>query len=313
MSNEDDNPTPSNPIPVPDQSPTDHGHLSWSSTTSSTHMFASPENHQGFVTPRRFAPIQQSQEAETASNSYFGSPQSARPSMGNRSTSSPLFLRRRQGVSPSRTAHGVTSALMTTLPQPERQWSLFEQLMENHGQLRSPSLASRRSGLSRAGAGNRMSTSTQSDGTEAGESHTSSLTQSPVLERQATPFHDGVEPSGTPVRLPSLAEYDSDDYDSDDSSGEGSGTATPTGPPHLVAQVAPPKTWSSRIPHWMKPSSIPVLYRNILKCAVAYFIASLFTFSPYLSSLMSDLTSYGVSAARTGGRPTASGHMVATM
>ncbi|KAJ4490925.1 Fusaric acid resistance protein-like-domain-containing protein [Lentinula aciculospora] len=55
--------------------------------------------------------------------------------------------------------------------------------------------------------------------------------------------------------------------------------------------------------------TVPVLYRNIFKCSVAYFIASLFTFSPYLSGFMSDLVSYG-SGER---RPLPSGHMVATV
>src|SRR5262245_45985280 len=52
---------------------------------------------------------------------------------------------------------------------------------------------------------------------------------------------------------------------------------------------------------------VPVLYRNILKCGAAYFIASLFTFSPLLSGIISDITSYGEQA------PSPSGHMVATV
>ncbi|KAJ7496902.1 Fusaric acid resistance protein-like-domain-containing protein [Mycena latifolia] len=73
-----------------------------------------------------------------------------------------------------------------------------------------------------------------------------------------------------------------------------------------ASTVEPPSTrWFS--PHRLP--SVPLLYRNIFKCAVAYFIASLFTFSPYLSSFISDLTTY------RGGerRPSPSGHMVATV
>lgn len=51
-------------------------------------------------------------------------------------------------------------------------------------------------------------------------------------------------------------------------------------------------------------------HRNILKCAIAYFVASLFTFSPHLSRFISDLSSYGPKDPTT---PSPSGHMVATM
>ena len=51
-------------------------------------------------------------------------------------------------------------------------------------------------------------------------------------------------------------------------------------------------------------------HRNILKCAIAYFVASLFTFSPHLSRFISDLSSYGPNDPTT---PSPSGHMVATM
>ncbi|KDQ27334.1 hypothetical protein PLEOSDRAFT_1064671 [Pleurotus ostreatus PC15] len=68
----------------------------------------------------------------------------------------------------------------------------------------------------------------------------------------------------------------------------------------------------SPTPPWYSPRrlpTIPLLYRNILKCAIAYFIASLFTYNPYLSGLISDITSY-----RSGDRkPVPSGHMVATI
>ena len=51
-------------------------------------------------------------------------------------------------------------------------------------------------------------------------------------------------------------------------------------------------------------------HRNVLKCAIAYFVASLFTFSPHLSRFISDLSSYGPNDPTT---PSPSGHMVATM
>ena len=61
--------------------------------------------------------------------------------------------------------------------------------------------------------------------------------------------------------------------------------------------------WTCKIPE------LPLLYRNILKCSVAYFIGSLFTFNPYLSGFVADLVASGP-GDRT---PSPSGHMVATM
>ena len=59
-----------------------------------------------------------------------------------------------------------------------------------------------------------------------------------------------------------------------------------------------------------RPLTFTNTHRNILKCAIAYFIASLFTFSPHLSRFISDLSSYGPKDPTT---PSPSGHMVATM
>ncbi|KAL1940894.1 hypothetical protein VTO73DRAFT_7935 [Trametes versicolor] len=55
--------------------------------------------------------------------------------------------------------------------------------------------------------------------------------------------------------------------------------------------------------------TLPPLYRNILKCCIAYFVGSLFTFSPYLSGFIADIT-----GDDPGDRvPSPSGHMVATI
>lgn len=71
------------------------------------------------------------------------------------------------------------------------------------------------------------------------------------------------------------------------------------------SSISPRFTWWS-VP---KVPAIPILWRNILKCSVAYFIGSLFTFNPYLSSFIADIASYGPGA----GLPSPSGHMVATV
>jgi hypothetical protein len=64
------------------------------------------------------------------------------------------------------------------------------------------------------------------------------------------------------------------------------------------------KSWLSRILPKLSP-----LQRNILKCCVAYFIGSLFTYSPLLSGLIADIKG-GDPGERT---PSPSGHMVATV
>ncbi|KAJ7240156.1 Fusaric acid resistance protein-like-domain-containing protein [Mycena haematopus] len=55
--------------------------------------------------------------------------------------------------------------------------------------------------------------------------------------------------------------------------------------------------------------TVPLLYRNIFKCAIAYFVASLFTFSPYLSGLIHNFPAYGDAEHR----PTAIGYLAATV
>ncbi|KAF8906572.1 Fusaric acid resistance protein-like-domain-containing protein [Gymnopilus junonius] len=50
--------------------------------------------------------------------------------------------------------------------------------------------------------------------------------------------------------------------------------------------------------------SLPLIWRNVLKCAIAYLLASLFTFSPGLSQIISGMNLSG---------PSASGHLVATI
>ncbi|KAF8993682.1 Fusaric acid resistance protein-like-domain-containing protein [Cyathus striatus] len=73
-------------------------------------------------------------------------------------------------------------------------------------------------------------------------------------------------------------------------------------------EYAAPPTISNANLFRFKIPDVPVFYRNVLKCSIAYFVASLFTFSPYFSHIISDVT-YG-SGER---KPSPSGHMVATI
>lgn len=80
----------------------------------------------------------------------------------------------------------------------------------------------------------------------------------------------------------------------------------------LPSPPAPTTTAPSLFPRfWYRIPELSPVHRNILKCSIAYFVASLFTFSPYLSGLMAQLTNYGSEGGKV--RPSPSGHMVATM
>jgi hypothetical protein len=151
-------------------------------------------------------------------------------------------------------------------------WSLFGQLMENEGQLRG-SRPKERSG----------SVLDQTWSSLSGVAESDSVLIDPFLEQpppaSAYPATESVLPNA-PNNI----------------------TEPITTPMHTLTPIKM-SFYSWRFPH------IPVLYRNIVKCAVAYFIASLFTFSPYLSGFISDITSYG-SGER---RPSPSGHLVATV
>ena len=55
--------------------------------------------------------------------------------------------------------------------------------------------------------------------------------------------------------------------------------------------------------------TLPTLYRNILKCSIAYFLGSLFTYYAPLSRFISEMTQDGLGEKY----PSAMGHMVATV
>ncbi len=65
-------------------------------------------------------------------------------------------------------------------------------------------------------------------------------------------------------------------------------------------------SWWKRLSHL---PTLPTLYRNILKCSIAYFLGSLFTYYSPLSRFISELTQDGPGEKY----PSAMGHMVATV
>ncbi|KZP34451.1 hypothetical protein FIBSPDRAFT_719555 [Athelia psychrophila] len=67
------------------------------------------------------------------------------------------------------------------------------------------------------------------------------------------------------------------------------------------------------LPPWYSFKRLPTvsnLHRSIIKCVIAYFIASLFTFTPYLSSFIADISSDNEPGTNA---PSPAGHMVATV
>ena len=185
--------------------------------------------------------------------------------------------------------HAPASPRRSTAPLPPhpRQWSLFGQLMENGTLFRSSVPVP---------PGPRRTSSDQP----------SRLSQVPSVDQLLVgePLSDVFS-----TRLPphpharSAQEVSSDQLSGteEDRSSQGSEeTATAT--------TRAPRT---AIAHWipLRVPTIPLLWKNMLKCSVAYFIASLFTFHPSLSRFFGDLTSYG----SAGDGPYPSAHLIATM
>ncbi|TDL21690.1 hypothetical protein BD410DRAFT_789429 [Rickenella mellea] len=188
----------------------------------------------------------------------------------------------------------------------EREWTLFGQRMENEGQLKTPErkMNRRPSRLRLRDDRDIISTSNSAQGTIRESAYeTDSVVQSPAEDfSMAASLPDPTLPPPRPespetLHEPTIAskDYDSDDSDDSDSSGE------------IARRVLENTKTGSRLTSGIP--TIPVLWRNILKCAVAYFLASLFTFSPFLSGLISDIASNGTGDRR----PSPAGHMVATV
>lgn len=201
-------------------------------------------------------------------------PRPTRPTLGNR-MDSPLISPRRREKSTSRTRAGAVFASLNR-SSPKREWSVFEQRMENEGQMRTKNIL--RESVSEGAASSHQ---TEVIGIRS---------ESPVpASLRRVVVEDGRDSDD-----PSTIGYDSES-DVEDSS-------EPSTP---ISIPSPQKRrWYSK---WIPPSLTP-LQRNILKCAVAYFIGSMFTFNQTLSGLITSVISTGDESA-----PSQSGHMVATV
>ncbi|KAJ3971160.1 hypothetical protein EV361DRAFT_239231 [Lentinula raphanica] len=200
----------------------------------------------------------------------------SRPSLGRSATSPHIRHVRKRNSAILRLNSGTHTP---------REWTVFGQLMENEGQLTPQSATFRRPSKAHS---TRVSSGNVTPRGSMVDSYASIDVQSPVIEEDLFAR-----------RTPEDSDLDSDSESSSDSDDSHSRTSTVQEPESL-------SKWYSL--HARLPT-ISVLHRNIFKCAVAYFIASLFTFNPYLSGFMSDLVSYGPGERR----PLPSGHMVATV
>ncbi|PCH35986.1 hypothetical protein WOLCODRAFT_140156 [Wolfiporia cocos MD-104 SS10] len=220
---------------------------------------------------------------------------SARPAFG-RSVSSVLVNPRERAGSYSRLPDiAPTSFRRTYVDRPETpEWSVFGELYQREDLSRAPRPSTRmhnRHGMHDAQGRPRPHSHHPQDAKSGIEPGTDSIVQSPV-------------------QSPFLVGASTDVSDNDDSSSTYSASTEDNNSSEEDDQVPAeeriqPRRWYS----FSDIPSLPPLYRNILKCSVAYFIASLFTFSPYLSGFIADITTYGSGA--TG--PSPSGHMVATV
>lgn len=251
----------------------------------------------------------QGEETSSTDNTPSFPHPSPPPRLGNCSITSPLgtATRRRGGSATAPMSSGIKRLTQhnTHRQTPPHEWSLFGQMMENEGQLPpSPSGASHMTSTSTSslGGGWTMRTSTSNARSE--------VLQSPLEEVNAEEVFEVAHNGSTPSKIqgqeePMMQGYDSA-YDSDTSVS----SQRTVGPSGGSAGRGVSVSGSDR--RWFSLGRVPtptLVQRNVLKCAIAYFIASLFTFSPTLSNFIGDLTSYGPGSKG----PSPSAHMVATM
>lgn len=169
---------------------------------------------------------------------------------------------------------------------PEHQWTLFGQLMENEGHLPSTSVTPTPH-LRRSYRGTLTDSYFSYDARSVTGSSIRGGFDTPAIQAS----YSRLSRDASPVRLDPIPNNGGmNDYESTDSS-----SVLTTAPP------PPKRPWHSQL---LQKLTLSPVSRSILKCAIAYFIASLFTFSPLLAQFISDLDTSG---------PSASAHMVATM
>lgn len=230
----------------------------------------------------------------------------------------------------------------STRRQPDRQWTLFGQLLEDDGAFRSRN--TRRASIA-AGTPNRpraASAVRQPAPPTPGISQPPRREPLPVervsLDQSLSPHNllDLPNPSSShPNLLSDEPPVDQELLDQSDDEGDSliSGSASLTaGSHHSTNQPerpghpreptdysmetdddddessSPPPSRTSRRLSWLRVPTLSPLQQKVLKCSLAYTIGCLFTFVPALSSLLTDIVPL---ESQQGPSPT--GHMVATV
>ncbi|KAF4621168.1 hypothetical protein D9613_000656 [Agrocybe pediades] len=251
---------------------------------SSSHLFNSLDDPHFLVG----SPDPLGNELNSSLQSSDAASVSALPSstLGNPQSLPPLSPPRRRLVTPHNAANATARTPTSRRERnPEHQWSLFGQLMENEGYL-SPNTNTQR--------GRHDASSIEDD---AGDATSTVSGVSPRLRSSYREQGLGISSEGSFISSGPINDATpSNQYDSDNDSESIAPTAATQEKPPL------PSLWSNCLPYsrfLLSPISI-----NVLKCALAYFLASLFTFTPFLSQFISDIDYSAASA---------SGHMVATI
>ncbi|PIL36301.1 hypothetical protein GSI_01964 [Ganoderma sinense ZZ0214-1] len=180
---------------------------------------------------------------------------------------------------------------------PEREWTVFGQLMEDENRRRIASSSSPRT---------------------TGTLHSIRVSSLPAADDAAPSYFDDRRPGSPtpPAVAPSTRRHRHSEeaislsqhpyiIDEDHSNDGSSLSETERDHDHPSSGTTETCKWTF-LPKFI---TLSPLQRNIAKCCIAYFIASLFTFSPYLSGFIVDIT-----GDNPGERsPSPSGHMVATI
>ena len=303
---------PSNPVNIPgsirDDGPqSDHD---YAYTTDLHELVGSPENlsslpSQGisslseYLTPGSHDTIRSPRHSNTISP-----PGPSRPFYPRSATySAPVYRQRTYSPTQAATAVSPTNNLLRfsqrERPRREdREWTVFGELMNHTDESGQGSAFGVPLPRPTATEGYRDVLSLNTPNMQRASlrelpSPVSDLHNSMVLEEEGRNSPDNFTRSST------ISGHHNDDIDDESS--------------HDISQHSPPGTpeQKSQKPRfaWLQVPTLTPVQRNILKCSIAYLLGSLFTFSPYLSRIISDVTADGPGA----GVPSPSGHMVATV
>ncbi|KAF7790048.1 hypothetical protein EIP86_000997 [Pleurotus ostreatoroseus] len=302
MASEANRHTPSQPLDIP------HSVSGSASTLESLRgLVGSPEQISESFNVSNFPPASATSTALAQSASDNSSPFTTHPAATStphrpnisRSITSPEALHPKRR--PTSLVNDVTHGLRRLRRgKPEHEWTVFGDLMSNDDQR----------GLAATSA---ITDTLRSRDSILGDAFNASFAR--VQRVSVSPQMPSLdETPQSEVHSPTMEFNQSSQPASDNSLRPQSMTPSPTSArsrsTSSSGSTVRPVSSSTETNKWtFKMPTVPLLYKNIFKCSVAYFIGSLFTFCPYLSGFISDLVGYGAGD----GVPSPSGHMVATV